>query len=92
MFDLISQATQGSFHEWAVPISIAIVWIFSWQLLQHTGMIHDHPKYDPRLRIEIHDAPALEEERPHSLAGRLAKTIRRKESSDEGDGPCTLLL
>ncbi|MCR2821677.1 hypothetical protein [Lederbergia panacisoli] len=86
MFDLLFH---DSYTEWVVPLTLAITWLLSWQilLLSHPVQANRKGKIDTIFHIQDILIPAPPKERPVFDVSRLIKTVKRKEAPDDPEGP-----
>jgi len=80
---------QESYTEWVVPLTLAITWLLSWQvlLLSHPVQTNRKGKIDTTFLIKHFSMPVPLKECPVFNVSRLIKTVKRKEAPDDPEGP-----
>ncbi|MBS4219654.1 hypothetical protein KHA96_15165 [Bacillus sp. FJAT-49711] len=91
MYDILFQE---SYTEWVVPLTLAITWLLSWQivLLSHPVQTNRKRKIDTHFHINDFLTQAHPKECPVFDVSRLIKTVKRKEAPDDPEGPHLLFL
>ncbi|MBS4207971.1 hypothetical protein [Bacillus sp. FJAT-50079] len=84
MFELI---LQDSYAEWIVPLTLAVIWILSLQLFSLGHPVYTRNKSDFEPQMAIIRMPEHVIENPDRLVYLLMRTIKRKESPDDSEGP-----
>ncbi|MFS0612953.1 hypothetical protein [Lederbergia ruris] len=82
MYDLL---LQESYAEWVLPLTIAIIWILSWQLIMLSRSVQANGRASESVQLNIFTMPTIQNERPRHRRFQLMKTVRRQESPDDSD-------
>ncbi|KRG13060.1 hypothetical protein ACA29_09425 [Lederbergia galactosidilytica] len=67
MYDLL---LQESYAEWILPLTIAIIWILSWQLIILSHSVQTNGRASESVHLNIFTMPTIRNDRPryHSLS------------------------
>ncbi|MBS4178872.1 hypothetical protein [Lederbergia citrea] len=84
MFELL---LQDSYTEWVIPLTLAIVWILSWQLMSLSDPVYARRKMEYPCQSTTFIVPKIINERPLLSGLQLTKTVKRKECPDDPEGP-----
>jgi len=84
MFEIL---LQDSYTDWVVPLTVAIVWILSWQLFTLSDPVSARGKMDCPWKNEIVIPQTITDEHWFHTAQQLVKTVKRKECPDDPEGP-----
>ncbi|MCJ7841051.1 hypothetical protein MUB24_09080 [Lederbergia sp. NSJ-179] len=82
MYDLL---LQESYAEWILPLTIAIIWILSWQLIMLSRSVQTNGRAHESVQLNIFMAPTIQNDRPHLLRFQPMKTVKRQESPDDSE-------
>ncbi|KRG12247.1 hypothetical protein [Lederbergia galactosidilytica] len=82
MYDLL---LQESYAEWILPLTIAIIWILSWQLIILSHSVQTNGRASESVHLNIFTMPTIRNDRPRYHRFQLMKTVRRQESPDDAD-------
>jgi hypothetical protein len=83
MYELL---LQQSYAEWVVPLTIALMWVLSWQFFTLAHPIYEHNKLASDRQSAVFIAPTRSVERPTCIAAQIVKTVKRKECPDDPEG------